>query len=165
MRIAMLLLPICMNAQVASVPRFSDFKVTTIYQGKRALPRIMGDKRDYPGFRAALNDAAKPVNFAGRYVISEDTCGTDSVRLMITDAISGRVREAFCIYWDYTIARHDLPIGIEYRRDSSLLIAHGCWDDEHPKCGDHYYYMTAGGLMPLRWIPFSPPIQDLANAH
>ena len=165
----MSLMSICMSiqldAQAMRVPRFSDFKVTPVYREKRTPPRVALAKRDYPGFRAVLTDADKPSNFAGRYVISEDTCGTDSVRLLIADAISGVVREEFCIFWDYTVTRHDLPTGIEYRPGSSLLVAHGCWDDEHPECGDHYYKMTPRGLLLLRWIPFNPPIQNLTNAH
>jgi hypothetical protein len=148
-----------LTAQVADPPRFSDFKVKEIFRGKRAAPTVKPDKREYPGFRAVLEDADKPPDFAGKYVISQDTCGSESIRLMIADAASGAVYEIFCIFHSDYRTRHDLPTGIEYREDSSLLIAHGCWDDNKPECGDHYFTMTRRGLQEIRWIPFSPPVQ------
>jgi hypothetical protein len=158
-----ILLAICASlhlaAQVSNPPKFSDFKVTETYHGKRAIPRVKPEEREYPGFRAVLRDADKPPNFAGKYVISQDTCGSASVRLMITDAGSGAVDEVFCIFYSDYDTRRDLPTGIEYRRESSLLIAHGCWDDDKPECGDHYFKMTRSGLQEFRWIPFNPPVQ------
>jgi hypothetical protein len=161
LRVILLAIWACLHlaAQVANPPKFSDFKAMEIYHGKRAAPRVKHDKREYHGFRAVLTDADKSPNFAGKYVISEDTCGTDSVRLMTADAEAGSVHEEFCIFWAYSITRRDLPSGLEYRADSKLLIAHGCWDDEKlPECGDHFFKMTRGGLHEIRWIPFNPPV-------
>jgi hypothetical protein len=146
-------------AQTPKIPRFSDYRGTEIFRGKRATPQVKPDDRDSFGFRVVLNDAHKPPNFAGGYVISRDTCGSDSVRLMITEARSGKVYEAFCMFWSYTFTRGDLPTGVEYRPDSTLLIAHGCFDDDRkPECGNHYYRMTTRGLVETRFVPFSPPV-------
>jgi hypothetical protein len=148
----------CLSVHLsAQAPRFSDFKVARIYAGKRAAPRVPREKREYHGFRAVWDDADKRPNFAGRYVLSHDTCGTNSVRLMITDAVTGRVDDVFCIFWDYDYSMPEpgLPTGVEYHPDSSLLIAHGCWDAEKPECGDHYFKMTPHGLVQIRWIPFN----------
>jgi len=104
---------------------------------------------------AALLDAHKPVNFAGHYVVSIDTCGSGSARVMTTDAISGKVLEEFCVFESYKFHRPELPTGIRYRVNSALFIAHGCFDDyRNPECGVHYYRMTPRGLIQIRFIPF-----------
>jgi hypothetical protein len=125
--------------------------------------RLLGvstDDREFFGFRVVLADADMPPNFGGRYVVSKDTCGSESVRLLITDAESGKVYQAFCMFWTYRYTRHDLPMGVEYRRDSTLLIAHGCFDDDQsPECGDHYYRMTPKGLAQISFAPFNPPLR------
>jgi hypothetical protein len=147
----------------AAQPRFEDYPINDVYRGKRIPPNVKSDLRDYPGYRAVLGDSQKPTNFGGHYVISKDTCGSDSVRLMITDARTGHVFDRIpCFFWDYTVgpkARTDLPWGVEYRADSSLLVAHGCFDADDPECGDHYYKMTNRGLVSIEWVPFNPPVR------
>jgi hypothetical protein len=161
------LVMITLIAQSPRPPRFSEYAVKAIFLAKRTDPHVSSDDRDSRGWRAVLADANKPANFAGRYVISQDTCGSDSVWLMITDAGTGQVFQGFCLFWDYLLrldarwsdrAKSELPSGLQYRRDSALLVAHGCWDDDvKPDCGDHYYRMTSRGLIQVRFIPFGPP--------
>ena len=155
---------LCPGVEAAQTPRFSDYKVVQVYRGKRAEPKVRPDMREYPGYRAVLMDSVEPSNFAGHYVVSEDTCGTDSVRMTIADARTGQVFDRIpCFFWgEYVIgpkSRPDLPHGVEYRLNSRLLIAHGCFDDvDNPRCGDHYFTMTPTGLVPIFWRTFKPPV-------
>ena len=163
MRYALLLIAfgVCCASDAPQLT-FDSYPVTSIYQGKRAKPILKADEREYPGYRAVLGDSTQPPNFAGRYVISQDICGSDSVRLMITDARTGKVFDRIpCFFWTYVVgpnARTDLPHGVEFRLDSSLLIAHGCFDSDNPKCGNHFYKMTPRGLVSISRRAFNPPI-------
>ena len=169
MRSAALLacISVTLTGQALQAPRFSEYIVKPDIRGKRAGPQVNLDDRDSAGWRAVLLDAEKPVNFAGRYVLSQDSCGSDSVLLMITNAATGHVFRGFCVYWDYLLRldsrwperrKSELARGLEFRLDSALLIAHGCWDsDKKPDCGDHYFKMTRHGLVPVQFVPFMPP--------
>ncbi len=141
-------------AQSSDIPAFRDYSVRKVFHGKRAVPQVHPSDRNAFGYRTVLTDADKQPNFAGVFVVSVDTCGSDSANLLITDARSGKVHQGFCIFRDYG---HQRPPGglVEYRLDSSLLIAHGCFDnDKSPRCGDHYYRMTQRRLVEIRFIPF-----------
>jgi hypothetical protein len=150
-----------LNAQATKRPEFSDFTVP-VRQAKRAAPKIPWAKRKDPGFLAVLADADKPPNFAGKYVISKDTCGTDTIRVMIADAVSGTVREVTCLFRDSVnrwLLTHLKPIddALEFHADSSLLIARGCWDwdpdpDIKPACGIHFFKMTPRGLVEIKGV-------------
>lgn len=160
-------LGICFGADAVRKPRFTEYPVHNIYHGKRAKPLIKPEVSQYPGYLAVLGDSRKAPNFAGHYVVSEDTCGSDSVRLMIADAQIGSVFDRIpCFFWDYSAGpneRTDLQYGVEYRPGSALLIAHGCFYADDPRCGDHYYRMTPRGLVSITWIPFQPPLSQEAE--
>jgi|SRR5579883_1774935 len=133
-------------------PVFAEYPAAR-YDGNIAPPRVPDDQREDFGFRVALSEADRPINFAGHYRISRDTCGSECTRVMLTDVITGRVDEALGLSWSYRFAFPKLPTGIEHRQDSNLLIGHGCLNDER-KCGDHYWKMTPRGLVEIRWIPY-----------
>jgi hypothetical protein len=138
-------------------PRFEDYPVP-VYKGRHARPRIAADEREERGLRVAIDDGDQPVNFAGHCRLSEDSCGTDSVAVAIVDVITGKADWGFCLFWSYKISidpkERAWPKGIEYRPNSALLIGHGCFDEDEPKCGDHYWRMTNGKLVEIRWVPF-----------
>lgn len=143
-------------------PRFADYEVKRVYTGVRAKPKVPPDQIEAKGYRQVLTDADKRTNFAGKYVVSEDSCGTNSVMVMITGAQSGEVFGPYCFFYTYQSygGRYSrLPVGVDYRRSSRLLVAHGCLDGD-TACGNRYYLMTDKGLVLQFHDPFRPPVHD-----
>lgn len=54
--------------------------------------------------------------------------------------------------------RKDLPHGVKYRANSSLLIVSGCREVTEGGCATFYYELKNDGLVLVRLIPFKPPI-------
>ncbi len=136
------------NAQ--SLPRFEDYKID-VYKGKTVDPRppAPSDRQ----LRCCLwFEDSGPVNFAGRYRLTEDTCGSECRTVHIVDRATGRHFVAGSYGSSYIFTYRDLPDGVEYRPDSRLLIVHGCPREKN--CGSYYLLMNPNGLRQLKYVPF-----------
>jgi hypothetical protein len=105
--------------------------------------------------------AGVPPNFAGHYELSTGACPKleRQIKLTITEVVTGVVRDGGCYWWGYgAYGRKDLPYGVKYRVNSSLLIVSGCRDAPDPACATFYYRFKDGELLFVRMIPFKPPI-------
>jgi hypothetical protein len=148
-----------------SFPRFEDFPVTPRFRGKPAEPALT--KRQ--AFRTRIQEAArKGPNFAGHYTVAEWGCGSGCVSIAIVDAVSGRLyyRVPFAglaIPYQGTAAGREYK-GLEYRLNSSLLIADGCPEDPESDdssaagrdCGTKYYTWERNRFV-LRASVAAPP--------
>lgn len=72
------------------LPRFEDYHVREVFNGKYAAPRINFPKaREY---RTALKEYGKgPPDFAGHYRVVDIGCGADCVFIFVVDVVTGRV--------------------------------------------------------------------------
>lgn len=129
-------------------PQFEDYPVTAIFQGKPAAPIFA---KGQESFRARIQQGArKGPNFAGHFTIAEWGCGSGCISFALTDAVAGR------LYLAAPFAGLGVPYqgaatgreygGLEYRLNSSLLIADGCPENEdstdtdfEKNCGIRYY--------------------------
>jgi hypothetical protein len=110
------------SATTGAPPRFADYPVREVYQG-RIAPVVL-DNRRARMFRGRLReDSRQGPNFAGRYTVVSWGCGTGCAQVAVVDAVTGRV------YWpplEYT----DIPESSEtdparhpnFRLDSKLLV-------------------------------------------
>jgi hypothetical protein len=130
------------------------FCCATIGSAGEKLPRFA----DYP---ASPSEGAKLTpNFAGEFRLATTSCGSDSIRLTITNVISGEALDGGCYWVGYKQMRHR-PSGIKYRLDSRLLIASGCRDGNQPDpgCATFYYLVTTQGMHLLHLVPVRPPFK------
>jgi hypothetical protein len=137
-----------MTALAQPAPRFEDYPVASVFQGKTHRPEF-GDPKQYSGtdLRCFGGDSGdfdyskyKP-NFAGHYVIEACTCGSGCHYLYMWDAVTGKVSRNFPAMPIDVGPFSDSPIeyrGEEYRVDSSLLILDGCIEDTCD-CATRYY--------------------------
>jgi hypothetical protein len=72
---------------------------------------------------------------------------------MIADLNTGQVRKAGCLDSGYHWEHPELPTGLRYRVDSSLLVAYGCIAPNRT-CGGHFYEMRVDGLHLACFSPF-----------
>ena len=139
-------------------PEFSDYPAN-IYKGAVAKPHVPARLRKEKGYRAVLDDADKLANFARRYFLSEDTCGTNCAVAFIADRRTGAVFDVggFASHFPPDFARGpDLQWSFEFHPNSSLLIAHGCRFEDERVCGAFYFEMTGRGAKLIRSIAFKP---------
>jgi hypothetical protein len=95
-----------------NLPKFEDFAVSDIYQGKPAEADL--NTPNAMNFKTRLVEgAAKGPNFAGHYTVVTWGCGTSCVVVSLVDAKTGAVT---------MLANINPWAGLEYRLDSSLLI-------------------------------------------
>lgn len=137
------------SARDKPLPRFGDYAVRTIYQGKHAKPRITGDlKRYYESSYTSAIDGG--VTFAGEYAIAERPCGTTCVMPDIVSVKTGKVvKVPFSIsgWREY----HDKFEPVEVRPDSRLIVFLGARNEALP-LGYHYYVLERGKLKFLRTV-------------
>jgi hypothetical protein len=139
----------CQGPGPGTSPRFENYSVSSIFHGKPAVPIFA---RGQGGFRTRIREGArKGPNFAGHLTIAEWGCGSGCVSFAVVDAVSGR------LYPTVPFVGLEVPYqgaatgreyeGLEYRLNSSLLIADGCPEDPdsddsskfEKNCGTRYY--------------------------
>jgi hypothetical protein len=131
-------------------PKFSDYPVPQIYQGKPAAPILSKSQREY---RTVIREGAKSkVQFAGHYTIPVFGCGSGCEDFYIVDSANGRVYDGFAV--------SELPIAwqekhgsenerLEFHPQSRLLKVNGCPNETN--CGFYDYAMVDGvGLRLVR---------------
>jgi hypothetical protein len=136
------------------MPRFEDYPVR-VYDGKTAPPRP-------PTFQdrevrcCAWADDSGPINFAGKYRLTLDTCGSECITVHLVDRTTGEHFAEGSYGYGYIFGlnpRPDLPHGADFRASSRLLIIHGCPGEQ--RCGSYYLLMNPDGLKRLRYVPFN----------
>jgi hypothetical protein len=132
----------------SSRPRFEDFPVTEMFDGKPAPPRLVlqGDRL----FRTMIRDGAlKGPNFAGHYTIAEWGCGSACVSMALVDAKDGRIyRSPFGLlgagdtlqFEEKDSPKEDEFHFLAFRLNSRLLVVKGCPEDKD--CATYYYEWT-----------------------
>lgn len=127
----------------ASVPKFKDYPVTSIYKGL-AAPLVL-DNELAKMFKTRLREALKtrqPV-FAGEYILAQWGCGTSCAVTAFVNKKTGRALEQ-------TFGGEYGPYITEYRLNSRLLIAEGpILDAQNRDTGDYaaYFYLVDKGKL------------------
>jgi hypothetical protein len=125
-------------------PKFKDYPVKEIYQGKNAPIALTRDDRM---FRTRLSNAAqaKP-NFAGHYIVTAWGCGAECLMGAAIDAKTGKVH-----WWDFSVCcwNDNVQKPIDFRLDSALIVFSGLRNEEGSK-GPHYYKIENGRFIQLR---------------
>jgi hypothetical protein len=151
-----------------ATPQFETYPVTSIFREKPALPIFA---KGQGGFRTEIRKAAeKGPNFSGHYTIAEWGCGSGCISFAIVDAVSGRLKYpvpfvGLGIPYMGTATGRNYK-GLEYRLNSSLLIADGCPENEdstdadfEKDCGTRYYKWDDKQFLLIRTVavPPAPP--------
>jgi hypothetical protein len=134
------------------LPRFEDYPVRRVFRGKPAPLR--------PEYRSVSEKtniqwvAARPANFAGRYIMAVGSCGADCRSLAAIDALTGRV-----LWFGHSLVpiRRDRPWPkreIDYRLRSRLLILRGMRDERDADYGTHFYRLEKGRFVHIRSVPY-----------
>jgi hypothetical protein len=130
------------------LPRFEDYPAANPGWRRPAAPVITGPDEHFRS--VILEGARKGPNFAGHYTIVSWGCGSGCVSFVVADAISGNVYHAvpfvaLGIPYQGTASGREFK-GLDYRPNSSLLIADGCpenqdsTDEDFEKdCATRYY--------------------------
>ena len=135
------------------LPRFEDYQVR-VFDGKTVAPQPPKSQDREVRCCAWFEDLG-PINFAGKYRLTLDTCGSECITVHLVDRVSGDHSMEGSYSYSYMFGpcqSSELPHGAEYRANSRLLIVHGC-PGEH-RCGSYYLLMNRTGLKQLRYVPF-----------
>ena len=149
---AVLLALLCLDAaaqQRKRVPRFSDYPVKEIYEGKSA-PLVLDteEQRSAITYYQAIADGG--VNFAGHYIVVPLTCGPKCSMVEYVDARTGKFVSGEFSNSDWGQV-HDAFRDAEFRRGSRLIVFAGVIDDKRPN-GWHFYLFNNGKLKRLHTI-------------
>lgn len=131
-------------------PTFEGHRVSEVFGGRVHAPEF-GPLSQYSGSDLrcfggeSSDDVNYSVNFAGHFVIDECTCGSGCSYLYMWDALTGKVYHSAPLqpinvgpYPSRDGRSETTNSGAQYRRDSSLLILDGCFEDTCD-CAKRYY--------------------------
>jgi len=160
-----LLFLLCLDAAARErkrAPRFEDYPVKEIYEGKSA-PLILktDEQRQSVIYYQATADGG--ANFAGHYAVVVLSCGSVCVALDYLDIRTGKIipGDMTASGWKKT---HDAFRQVEFRRGSRLIVFAGEIDEKRPN-GWHFYLFDRGKLKRLRTIvtrgDFRTPLSHL----
>lgn len=115
---------------------FARYPATVVRIARAAPPRLNDalDRR----YRSALREAAaRPVDFAGHWVLASIGCGAGCVRPVAIDRSSGRVA-----WFPATVSGWPLAVRepLTFRRDSRLLVVQGMLDEREPSATRAYLF-------------------------
>jgi hypothetical protein len=147
------------------LPRFEQYPVNEVFTGKAVRPKVelgpeedpdvLGDREDW----SLLHSYQKGPLFAGHYRFATWTCGSEC---FVADLIDVRTGEVFdtpfgSLSWGYIFYLH-LDQGsfkpLDYRANSSLLIANGCPGEFD--CGTRVYKWDGKNFLLVRFVPIDP---------
>ena len=151
-----------------ALPRFEDYPAEVRAFAKPPAPRwpdwrehVLGHPKGPERLERYRLDILSGPNFAGHLHVFTDTCGSYCSNVMVYDYRDGRCWE---LPWAPLFTSLHISgwrgrnffQGMTYRRDSRLLIADGCFDDDRglpvsKDCGTRYYVWTAGRLTLIRY--------------
>lgn len=122
------------------VPRFEDFPVKEIYDGKSAALVLADEQRDSVIYYQAIADGG--TNFAGHYAIATLTCGSGCIAAEIIDLRTGKLSPVPFENSGWT-ETHDRFREIEFRRGSRLIAFAGQLNNKGPT-GWHFFVFNNG---------------------
>jgi len=150
----------------AAIPRFQDYPVGPIFQGKPVKLDWPPDWRDDEYFRGAIQDLIDGgVNFAGHYTVRDWSCGTDCHWLVVLDMKTGTFPQGLP-YGSLSVTYeepspyedHDW---LQFRPESRLLVASGCFDVKslkgHVECGTKYFELRGTQFSLVKYVPRPTP--------
>jgi hypothetical protein len=121
---------------------FKDYPVTNIFKGKPGAVGLNSDPQARM-YRTQLRTQTKEgANFAGHYHLCEWGCGTECEAFAIVDCANGKVhfsKELPFVSW---AKWRDEKFGLEFRKDSRLLIVRGSRQEEEAM--GTYFYLWDG---------------------
>ena len=137
------------TAQPASGrPKFSDYPVRQIYQGKPATPILSKSQRWY---RTVIREGAKSkVQFAGHYTVPVFGCGAGCAGFYLADSITGKVYDGFTVADSFSwLAKpgNENVRRIDFHPNSRLFRVTGCPGEIN--CGLYDYAMVDGAGLKL----------------
>ena len=142
------------------VPRFEDYPVKEVYEGKSARPVLeTEDQRGAVTYYQAVADGG--TNFAGHYAVVTLTCGTGCIMADYLDTKTGRIISGKVANSGWG-EKHDAFREIEFRRGSRLIVFAGQIDEKGP-LGWHFYLFDRGRLKRLYTLPtqdFRKPLSE-----
>ena len=142
------------------VPRFEDYAVKEIYDGKSAkLALDTDEQRDSLIYYQAIADGG--TSFAGHYAVATLTCGTGCVAHDFLDLRTGRIISGSLSNSGGT-QTHDRFREIEFRRGSRMIVFAGRINDKGP-LGWHFYEFNNGKLKRLHTVAtkdFRKPLSE-----
>jgi len=149
------------DPQPAKFPTFQEYPAGEAFSGKPAAPILKTANQRM--FRTMIRQgAAKGPNFAGRFTVAEWGCGGGCASIAVIDARDGTVYDGpfqslswslFKYEGQYAANANDFA-QLEYRKDSRLLIARGCPEDEN--CASYFYEWAPPKFKLLRKVPATP---------
>ena len=154
--------------QSNGLPRFEDYRVSSVYRGPVKPPKF-GNIDQYTGtdvrcFGEDPVEYAKGLqtNFAGHFVINACTCGTGCHYLFMWDALTGKLYRHFPFHsidingYDVETGDHVNYKGEQYRVDSTLLIIEACLEDTCD-CATWYYSWNGTSFKQIAKNPVRKP--------
>ncbi len=140
--------------QYASSPRmkFDQYAVREAFHGKPASPKLV--TRYERLYRTRIRDGArKGPNFAGHFTVAVWGCGTGCYQFVIVDEKTGTVYvPSFeSVEWS-PAAEKEILWGLQYRKNSRLLMFSGCPRGDEKRCGAYYYEWNGKELVPIKII-------------
>jgi len=130
-------------------PKFEDYRVE-VMNNEHKSPLIMPAQSEvYEEFseRYDLNS----VNYAGKYVVIQISCGVSCVAVAAVNAQTGKMVEMSTVYCDLEPSCRKYP-KVEFRRDSSLIILTGILNVDEENATKNicrYYYIIEDDSMRL----------------
>lgn len=156
---AMVLCSGLVSAQLA-VPRFEDFPVEAMYDGKLA-PVILDTTRARQFRTVLITQAKERPNFAGQYRVAIWGCGSDCHAFAIIDARTGTAYFHPEALWVGGLPGND-DDRIQFRKNSRLFVLVGARNDKGE--GTYYYEWTGKRLELIRTAPaVTAPPPDAAG--
>lgn len=137
----------CVWAQ-GRVPKYADYAVTTIYNGRNAPVKLT---KDDMAFRTRLRNAAKDKrNFAGEYIVAQWGCGAECLSTVVISARTGKIYDvpfSICC-WNSEVD------AVEFRLNSRLIVFRGIRNESEKDSENdtHFYEFTNGRFRFIKTI-------------
>ncbi len=149
MRLTLLVLSaVLVQAQPAKLTSFDQYKVSEVFNGKLAPPRLTtAFARE---FRSQIREAAsKGPGFAGKFAFAQWGCGGGCIQMAIVDEQTGAVYPGPFKTLDFSTplrfadgsdsSKVDSFEPLVFRKDSRLLAVRGCPEEDQNNCALFYY--------------------------
>ncbi|HUJ49553.1 MAG TPA: hypothetical protein VLW25_05120 [Bryobacteraceae bacterium] len=159
MKFALLLLAVVLSAQTGKLPSFDEYKVSEVFTGKPAEPRLsLPFARE---FRTQIREAAKKgPNFAGKFTIAQWGCGGGCIQMAVINEETGAVSRGPFMSLDFSAALHfadgsdtSMPDSFEplvFLKDSRLLAVRGCPEEDRNNCALFYHAWDGAKFAPVQ---------------